>query len=156
MGGSVVVWRAPGHDPGPVRSLGDALDRGLRVRGALTVLIGNLTRDEAIVWAQAPGVVAGLALRHAHRCLALERLLRPGGEVAEEVVICGTEHISLMRTAARPDGGRLFLHLSLERSAANLALAGMDLNPVMRDLPGLVDHHNTPGIVKLSSSPSST
>jgi hypothetical protein len=152
MGGSLVVWRPLHHDAGPVRSLADALDRGLRVRGALTVLIGDLTGAEAIVWAQAPGAATSLALQSAHGCLALERLHRAQGaegEVAEELVVCGTHYVSLMRTVARPTGGHLFVHLSLARAAANLALASMELKPIMRDLPELVSHHNAPGLVRL-------
>jgi hypothetical protein len=154
MGGSLVVWQPPRHDAGPVRSLADALDRGLRVRGAMTVLIGDLTREEAIVWAQAPGVATGLALRSAHSCLVLERLLRARGEVAKEVVVCGTRYVSLLQSVAHPTSGHLFLHLSLARTASNLALASMELNPIMRDLPALVSHHNAPGIVRLPVSAS--
>jgi hypothetical protein len=153
VGGSLVVRRSLHHDAGPVQSLADALERGRRVRGALTVLIGDLTRAEAIVWTQESGASAGFALQTAHNCLLLERLLRAQGEVAEEFVVSGRHHVSMMRSAAGPTGGHLFVHITLARAAANLVLASMELSPIVRDLPDLVSRHGAPGLVRLPVPP---
>lgn len=155
-------------DLGLVRSLADVLDRGLSLPGARSVLVGDSARTEASVWTQAPEVANDFAPQSALGCLSLQWLLCHRGELAEEVIVCGTRYVSLLLQATPGlRGGRAFMHVCMARATANPALAGMAMRSIMPHLPYLLDlHHRSapasttavrspsdPGLVSLSLPP---
>ncbi|WP_042430117.1 hypothetical protein [Streptacidiphilus anmyonensis] len=124
---------------GPVTSLADALDRALQLPGVVAVVLGDLTRGGALALAQHPDYPVGFAHQSAYAALAYARATPADGDVPHELVLTGTHHVSLQRTASlAPDAGHAFVHLTLRRPEANLALARLGLSPILTDLPALV------------------
>ncbi|WP_042377650.1 hypothetical protein [Streptacidiphilus melanogenes] len=138
VGSSPVLW-TPNLTTGPVTSFADALERALDVPGVVAVVLGDLTRGGALALAQHPDYPVGFAHQSAYAALAYARAAPPDGEVPDELVLTGAHHVSLQHTKSLPTAtGHAFVHLTLRRPEANLALARLGLSPILDGLPALV------------------
>jgi len=132
---ALVLWGTRPGEAGPAGSVREAMDRALVLPGAQAVVLGDLRRAEPLTWAHRPHITERFALDGARGCLDLAATLREG---TEELVVSGNAFLSLLQTTPLPTGGSAYMHLTLSRANANLALAAMGLRVLVGDLPRLL------------------
>lgn len=122
-----------------------ALKSALGIPGALAVSFGDLTRGETLGYAWAPGRTPDFPAETARALLALGCAADAcfgEDEVLEEAVVFGPQYFSVLMTVPLgPGAGFGYVHLCLNRSTSNLALAQMDLRAVAACLPAAIAHH---------------
>jgi hypothetical protein len=137
--GATLALRGAWHGGmNPAGSVAEALDRALLLPGALAVALGEVSRPQPLAWAHAPQVPESLALDGARHCAGLAAAFRQDGEDMDELVVTGPTRVQLLQARPLPAGGSAYLHLSLARSLANIALASMALRLLVNDLPRLL------------------
>lgn len=139
-----MLWGTP-SGAGQAGSVREAMDRALRLPGARSVVLGDLAHPHPLAWAHNPPVTQSFALDNARICAVLAAQMREQGEEVEDIAINGASFLSLLHTTAPPatapppsERSRPYIHVTLSRAPANLALATMALHTLAADLPRLL------------------
>lgn len=136
--GGALVPRGAWHGIGPVGSVREAMNRALLLPGVLAVALGELARVRPLAWAHGPQLTERLALDASRRCVILAASLCQEGEEVDEILLTGPRSVSLLQTQPLPAGGRAYMHVSLSREEANVALCSLGLRALVDDLPRLL------------------
>ncbi|MEY9968180.1 hypothetical protein ABIA33_006260 [Streptacidiphilus sp. MAP12-16] len=127
-------------------SAAGALDCAMRIPGALAVSIGEIRSgatlsavrrtDEADQADVVPPAYSGAAI---DMCAGYGAFCGPGQDL-EEFVLTGTQTYFVLRVVPLSSGaGHAFLHIALDRSQTNLALARIDIKTLGERIPLVVE-----------------